>query len=50
MKNNTSLDNLYYFLSYKKNEEAILTDDAFFNRNWAGACGSRWVGQRLLVG
>ena len=28
----------------------IFTDDAFFNRNWAGACGSRWVGPRLLVG
>ena len=21
----------------------------FFNRNWAGACGGRWVGPRLLA-
>ena len=26
------------------------TDDAFFNRNWAGARRSRWVGPRLLMG
>ena len=28
----------------------IITDDAFFNRNWAGACGGRWVGPKLLMG
>ena len=26
------------------------TDDAFFNRNWAGACGDRWAGPGLLAG
>ena len=34
-------------------EEDILkmkVDDAFFNRNWAGACWGRWAGPRLLVG
>ena len=25
------------------------TDDAFFNRNWAGACRGRRVGPRLLA-
>ena len=25
-------------------------DDAFFNRNWAGACEGRWVGSGLLTG
>ena len=25
------------------------TDDAFFNWNWAGACGGCWVGPELLV-
>ena len=22
----------------------------YFNQNWAGACGGRWVGPRLLMG
>ena len=26
------------------------TDDVFFNRNWAGACGDRWAGPGLLAG
>ena len=26
------------------------TDDAFFNRDWAGACRGRWAGPRLLAG
>ena len=26
------------------------TDDAFFNRNWAGARGGRWAGPGLLAG
>ena len=26
------------------------TDDAFFNRNWAGACRGRWAGPGLLAG
>ena len=26
------------------------TDDAFFNRNWAGACWNRWVGTETAVG
>ena len=25
-------------------------DDAFFNRNWAGACRGRWAGPGLLAG
>ena len=25
-------------------------DDAFFNRNWAGARGGRWAGPGLLAG
>ena len=25
------------------------TDDAFFNRNWAGACWGRWAGPRLML-
>ena len=24
-------------------------DDAFFNRNWAGACWGRWAGPRLIL-
>ena len=28
----------------------LISDDAFFNWNWAGACGSRWDGPKLLVG
>ena len=26
------------------------TNDAFFNRNWAGKCGGHWVGPGLLTG
>ena len=26
------------------------TDDAFFNRNWAGACRGRWAGLGLMLG
>ena len=26
------------------------TDDAFFNRDWAGACRGRWAGPGLLAG
>ena len=26
------------------------TDDAFFNRNWAGVCRGRWAGPGLLAG
>ena len=26
------------------------TDDAFFNRNWAGASGDRWAGPGLPTG
>ena len=26
------------------------TDDAFFNRNWAGACWNRWAGTGTIVG
>ena len=26
------------------------TDDAFFNRNWAGACWGSWVGPGLMLG
>ena len=26
------------------------TDDAFFNRNWAGACSGRWAGSGLILG
>ena len=25
------------------------TDDTFFNQNWAGACGGRWAGPRLML-
>ena len=28
----------------------IITDDAFFNRDWVGACRGRWAGPRLLTG
>ena len=24
-------------------------DDAFFNRDWAGACMGRWAGPRLML-
>ena len=27
----------------------FIIDDAFFNRNWAGACGGRWVGPGVLA-
>ena len=27
----------------------IVIDDAFFNRNWAGACGGRWAGPGLML-
>ena len=30
--------------------QAVSTDDAFFNRNWAGACGRRWARPGLLAG
>ena len=26
------------------------TDDAFFNRNWAGACWNRWAGTGTIAG
>ena len=26
------------------------TDDAFFQSDWAGACGGRWAGSGLLLG
>ena len=26
-----------------------VTDDAFFNRNWVGACGGRWAGPGLIL-
>ena len=26
------------------------SDDAFFNRNWAGACWNRWVGTGTVAG
>ena len=28
----------------------FVTDDAFFNWNWAGVCGGRWAGPGLLAG
>ena len=28
----------------------LITDDVFFNRNWAGACWGRWAGPGLLAG
>ena len=30
--------------------QTALTDDAFFNRNWAGARGGGWAGPELLAG
>ena len=41
-------------LSIKRKREKNETfstnpDDAFFNRNWAGAYGGRWAGPRRLV-
>ena len=27
----------------------MLYDDAFFNRDWAGACRGRWAGPGLLA-
>ena len=30
--------------------QTVPTDDAFFNRNWAGACGGRLAGPGLLAG
>ena len=30
--------------------QMVPTDDAFFNRNWAGARGGRWTGLGLLAG
>ena len=31
------------------NQTILQGDDAFFNRNWAGACEGRWVRPRLLM-
>ena len=31
-------------------QKSIGNDDAFFNRNWAGACGGRLAGPGLLAG
>ena len=28
----------------------IYSDDAFFNRNWAGACWGRWAGIGIVTG
>ena len=28
----------------------MVPDDAFFNRNWVGACRGRWAGSGLLLG
>ena len=30
-------------------EDMMIVDDAFFNRNWAGACRGRWDGPGLLA-
>ena len=30
-------------------EDFLKYDDAFFNRNWAGACRGRWAGPGLLA-
>ena len=38
-----------YFIILDKKTHFIL-DDAFFNQNWAGACGGRWAGPGLLAG
>ena len=32
-----------------ENKGLFSYDDAFFNRNWAGACGGRWVGPGVLA-
>ena len=29
---------------------SLMHDDAFFNRDWAGACRGRWAGPGLLAG
>ena len=31
-------------------ENGIENDDAFFNRDWAGACRGLWAGPGLLAG
>ena len=30
--------------------QTVPTDDAFFNRNWAGACSDRWAGIGTITG
>ena len=34
---------------YDKSNSVLVCDDAFFNRNWAGACGRRWAGPGLFT-
>ena len=38
------------YVSFKLIYYAINLDDAFFNQNWAGACGRRWAGLGSLEG
>ena len=43
---------VWHFIKMRKMryEKSMIPDDVFFDRNWAGACGGRWVGPRLLMG
>ena len=38
------------FLKELSFPQTAQTDDVFFQSDWAGACGGRWAGPRLLLG
>ena len=40
---------ILYVLKPYNDSFRLISDDAFFNRNWAGARGGRWVGPELLA-
>ena len=42
-------EKLVIFIKELSFPQTAPTDDAFFNRNWAGACGGRWAGPGLML-
>ena len=42
--------NIFSIDEFNKWYKNITSDDAFFNRNWAGACRGCWAGPGLLAG
>ena len=42
-------EKLVIFMKELSFPQTAPTDDDFFNRNWAGACGGHWAGLGLLA-